>query len=275
MTERRPWWREPALHFVIIGAGVFALDAWKHPRSSPLDVEVSASYVRGLSEDHMRRYGRAPTRDELRAEVDRFVREEVLYREALSMGLERGDLIVRRRLVQKMEFFLEDVAPPRAPTDAELRAYLTAHADRYAAPPRLSLRHVFFDRGRRGDHLDADAHASLARLSAGADPAAEGDPFVSGATLTDVERARVEADLGATFTRAAESAPLDAWSGPAESPYGLHLLRVTSRTAGRARTLDEVRDRVASDWRDEAREAANRASYRRVADRYRVRVEGL
>jgi peptidyl-prolyl cis-trans isomerase C len=275
MTAPRRWWREPALHFVLLGAGVFALDAWRRPKTSPRDVEVSASYVRGLREEHQRRYGRAPTADELRAEVDRFVREEVLYREALRLGLERGDLIVRRRLVQKMEFFLEDVAPPTAPTDDTLRAYLDAHRDRYAQPPRVTLRHVFLDRGRRGDHLAADAASALEALRNGADPATVGDPFVSGSTFTDVERDRIAGDLGDDFARALDGLPTERWAGPVASTYGLHLVRVSARSPGRAQTLGEVRERVLNDWRSDDRERANREAWRRVADGYHVRVEGL
>lgn len=275
MTPRNRWWREPALHFVLLGAGVFALDAWRRPRTAPRDVEVSATYVTGLREEYTRRYGRAPTRDELRAEVDRFVREEVLYREALALGLDRGDLIIRRRLVQKMEFFLEDVAPPRSPSDETLGAYLAAHADRYASPPRVSLRHVFFDRGRRGDHLDADARAALTALRGGADAATLGDPFVSGSSIVDAEVSRVAGDFGDGFARAVEGLSTGSWQGPVASSYGLHLVLVTARAAGTARRLDEVRDRVISDWRVDDRERANREAYRRVAETYRVRVEGL
>lgn len=275
MSARRPWWREPALHFTLLGAAVFALDAWRRPRHDPHDVTVAASLVRGLRDDHQRRYGREPTRDELRAETERFVREEVLYREALAMGLERGDVIVRRRLVQKMEFFLEDVAPLAEPSDDALTRYMADHAARYAAPPRVTLRHVFFDRGRRGATLDADARTTLAALHQGADPAGMGDPFVSGASYVDAELQRVAADLGSSLAELAQTAALDTWQGPVASPYGLHLLRVTSRSTGGARVLDAVRAQVLADWRTDARERANRDAYARVLEGYHVRVEGL
>lgn len=255
---RRRWWREPALHVALLGASLFALDAWRRrPRADAREVVVPASYVRALRGELTQRNGRAPTRAELQGEVEGFVREEVLYREAVALGLDRGDVIVRRRLVQKMEFLVEDVAAPEAPTDEALDAYLRAHAPRYAEPARVSFRHVFFERGRDGG-------------------ASAGDPFALGSTFVDVDLDRVARDFDEGFARALAELPADgAWRGPVASRYGTHRVAVSARSPGGLPALARVRERVAADLATDQRAEANRAAWRRVAAGYRVRVEGL
>ncbi len=273
--DRRPLLRDPTLHVVVLGAALFAVDAWRRrPAPDARELVVPAAHVRAAREELTRRLGRAPTSAEVRGELDGFVREEVLYREALALGLERGDTIVRRRLVQKMESLAEDLSDDGAPTDAELTAWLRAHADRYAAPGRVSFRHVFFDRGRRGARLDADARDALASLRNGA--AAAGDPFALGATFTDADDARVARDFGEDFARSLTALPADGrWQGPVASPFGAHLVAVSARTPGELPPLDRVRERVAADLAEARREEGGRSTWRALARGYRVRVEGL
>jgi len=274
-STRRRWWREPVLHVALLGASLFALDAWRRrPRGDAREVVVPASYVRALRDELTRHNGRAPTRAELQGEVEGFVREEVLYREAVALGLDRGDAIVRRRLVQKMEFLVEDIAAPEAPTDEALDAYLRAHAARYAEPARVSFRHAFFDRGRRGARLDADAQAALEALRGGGAPT--GDPFALGEAFVDADLDRVAHDFDEGFARALTEVPADdAWRGPVTSRYGAHLVAVSARSPETLPPLARVRERVAADLATDQRAEANRAAWRRVAASYRVRVEGL
>jgi hypothetical protein len=273
-TRRLRWWREPALHVALLGASLFALDAWRRrPAGDAREVVVPASYVRSLRAELTQRHGRPPSAAELQAEVDGFVREEVLYREALALGLDRGDVIVRRRLVQKMEFLVEDLAAPDAPTEAALEAQLRAHPDRYAAPARVSFRHVFFDRGRRGALVDADARTALQALRDGG--AVTGDPFALGERFESVGVDRVARDFDEGFAQALrETAPDSAWRGPIASRYGVHLAQVSARSPGELPPLAQVRARVAADLAIEQREGANQTAWRRVAAGYRVRVEG-
>jgi peptidyl-prolyl cis-trans isomerase C len=134
--------REPLVHFVVLGTALFLLYARVAPEPAH-EIVVPASLVQGLVRDAERRTGRTPTPAEAEAMVERWIDDEVRYREALALGLDRGDLIVRRRLVQKMDFLLAGSTPVPAPTDAELAAWLAAHPDQYAAPDRLSFEHVF------------------------------------------------------------------------------------------------------------------------------------
>jgi len=264
--------REPLVHFLVAGAAIVGLYRWVAP-PAPRQVVVTSAVVRGLREEYRRRNGAAPTAAQEAAMIQRFVDNEVLYREALARGLDRGDLIVRRRLIQKMAFVSEGLEPIPEPTDAELEAYADAHAARYALPDRVSLSHVFASADRHGDALDAVAAALRARLVAGDDPAALGDPFLHGRELTLRSERELAGLFGAAFAARVMSLPDGTWSEPIRSSYGLHLVRVTARRPGGRPPLAEIRDAVARDWREERRTAADRAALDRLRQRYDVRVE--
>lgn len=265
--------REPLVHFALLGLVVF----WLHGRLTPTDtsrtVRLSAADVEVLRQDHRRRFGTDPTAEEERAIVARYVDDEIAYREALALGLDRGDIIVRRRLLQKMEFLLDGLHPVPEPTDAELEAYLGMHADRYRTPARVALVHVFVSRDRHGADANAVALRLREQLLAGADPATLGDPFLRGRAL----RAQSEQDLtgifGPAFARAALELPLGEWSQPVTSSYGLHLVHVSERTASEVPALSNIRAAVRQDWSEERRAAARQAALAELHAKYDVRVE--
>ena len=263
--------REPLVHFAVLGAALFALHA-AVARPPKERIEVTADFVDALRAEQRERTGRAPDDAATRGLVERYVDEEVLYREALALGLDRGDVIVRRRLVQKMELLARARVPE--PSDAELAAHLAAHADRYRPADSVSFRHVFVSRDRHGDAAPAKAEALLAALRGGDDPTSLGDPFVAGASFTRRTRSALDATFGASFAEGALAAPISTWSGPIASAYGLHLVHVTARDGGGSPDLTSVRARVREDLLTERRETAVRAEIDRLRDRYAVLVEG-
>lgn len=270
----RSWLREPALHFVVIGLGLFGLHAAVAPRAVPTRIVVSASFIEGLRSEQMQRNGRPPTAEEERGLIDRFIDDEVLYREAIALGLDRGDLIVRRRLVQKMEFVARGAAPEREPSTAELQALLDAHAERYGAKAAVSFRHVFLSRDRHGDAVHDDAVRALAALRAGAEPGGVGDPFLQGASWKARTEPEVAVIFGDAFAKAVVALAPGAWSEPIVSSYGEHLVRVDSRAPGGAPALSAVLARVREDWLSARREEDDRAAHRRLRARYVIDVEG-
>lgn len=263
--------REPLLHFAVLGAALFALHA-RVARPPPERIEVSAAFVDALRAEHRERAGREPDADETRRLVDRFVEEELFYREALAQGLDRADLIVRRRLVQKVELLAR--AQVREPTEDDLAAHLAANPDRYRAADAVSFRHVFVSRDRHGAAAPARAEGLLASLRAGTDPGTLGDPFLLGATFARRTRADLETAFGPTFAEAALAAPPGEWSGPLTSTFGEHLVRVDARAGGQLPALAAVRARVREDLLRERRDAAVRAEVERLRRRYHVEIEG-
>ncbi|MFN8542945.1 MAG: peptidylprolyl isomerase [Candidatus Binatia bacterium] len=273
MTTRARWLREPLVHFAALGAALFALHRAVAPPPATRRIEVTRAVVEGLRRDHARRTGAPPTPTEEAALVDRWVDGEVMVREALALGLDRGDIIVRRRLLQKMEFLNEGAEPVPAPTDAELEAWLAAHPGAHAVPDRVSLTHVFVSTERHGAAAEAAAAALRARVVAGEDAAGLGDPFLRGREFPLYTETELAGVFGPALATAVLRLEPGTWSAPLHSSYGLHLVRVTERRPGRRPALAEVREAVARDWQAAQRDTGARAALARLRASYDIHVE--
>ncbi len=265
--------REPLLHFLVIGVALFALHRAVAPAAVEREIVVPSSLMAGLARDQERRTGRPPTAEEREGLLRRWIDDEVRYREALELGLEQGDVIVRRRLVQKMDFLLEGSTPLPTPTDAELETFLAANAARYARPDRITIEQVFASFGTPGEPAEARATGWLAALAKGASPATLGDPFMRGRTLPAQSQEDLTGIFGPEFAAAVVALPVGEWHGPILSSYGAHDVRVTARTPGSVPPLAEVRDPVLRDWRAERREALDRQALDDLRTRWTVRIE--
>ena len=270
--------RDPLLQFLILGAALFAIYAMATGVFSSKQarrVEISASEVKFLVSSFERQWGREPTAEEQGRLLDARVREEILYREALAVGLDRNDVVVRRRMVQKMELLTQDLALMTDPTDEELRAFLDEHRDEYREPPRVSFSHVYFSPDRRGNSVEQDALSFLAQLrsqSPQPDRAPEGgDPIMLD---NDYERATPR-EVSRLFGKPFADALFDlepGWNGPVVSGFGLHLVHVGERVEGRAAEYEAVRDRLVDEFNRVRKVRANEALYRNLAQRYDVSV---
>jgi hypothetical protein len=269
---------EPLAHFVLAGALLFTAYGFAGSDRPANDrIVVGSADIESLAGEWRRQWGRAPTRDELDKLVQSYVREQVLYREALELGLDRNDTIVRRRMLQKMEFLGEAAAADDEPAAAELERFFLAGAERYRIPAQASFTHVYFSRDRRGERATEDARAALSALRSpanGNDSASHlGDPFLLGAEHGAETRQSLEAAFGVSFARTVFEGELGAWQGPVESAYGFHLVRVVERTEARLPALDEVRAQVLADWRQARRRDARGDLYSRLRGRYEVEVD--
>ncbi|MFO0758281.1 MAG: peptidylprolyl isomerase [Byssovorax sp.] len=265
--------REPALHFLVLGLGLFALHA-RVRRPPPERIVVSAAFADALAAEQAALLGKPPTIEERQALVDRWVDEELLYREALALGLDRGDPIVRRRLVQKMERVGEGASPLPEPGDAELQAFLDAHADRFQEPARTSFEQVFVSRDRRGEAAEGEARRLAGELRGGADPARFGDPFLQGRAWSLRSAPEIAQVFGPSFAAEVAALPPGRWSDPIASSYGEHLVRVSEQRPGRTLPLAAVRPRVAEEWMSEERERRRRAVVDGLRQRATVEIEG-
>lgn len=269
--------KEPLLHFLVVGAVIFAVDQWREghrpQEDAPNRIDVTAGTVAWLRESFTRQWKRAPDEAQLRSLVDDHLREEVLYREALALGLERDDSIVRRRMAQKMEFLTQDISSAVAPDEAQQRAFFAANEQRYAKPARVSFRHVFFSKDRRGTNLDADTKAALLALASGTDDGEMGDPFLREREFSKAESADIIAALGPEFATRLQTLPVGAWQGPIESTYGIHLVIVSERIPAPPTPFEAMRDAVTRDLLDERRVTVNRDLVQRLKARYRITID--
>ncbi|CAN7404621.1 peptidyl-prolyl cis-trans isomerase [Phenylobacterium sp. LjRoot219] len=265
--------REPLLHFLLIGLVLFAAAEHHRRQTDHYRIVVTPQQVRQLAAAYQVEYGAEPTAAALAQLVDLYIDEEVLYREGLARKLDQDDPIVRRRIVQKVQFLQQDVAMPRPPTEAEAGAYYQAHRARYAAPAAVSFSHVFFaDNAEGAAAARRRAEATLAQLPAATVRAPErGDSFpdlYDFASLNQEQVARLFGD--SEFSRRLFEAPAGRWVGPLRSAYGWHLVRVQAAEPARQLPLETVRDRVRADLTIAEQEAANRQSFERLKARFTV-----
>ena len=269
--------KEPLLHFLLLGAALFALNAWRtkeRPTNTAAPrIEVTAAVIEQLRAASERQFGKEPNAEELRGLVMAHIREEVFYREALALGLDRDDTIVRQRLAQKMEFLTGDVAGATEPTDAVVREFFEKNVARYAKSGRVSFRHVYFSKEKRGAGAEAAATEALAALAKGASDETMGDPFLHGFEFAEREQDDVIAAFGREFAEKLAAEPTGQWSGPVLSSYGLHLVRVEARMEPRAVKFDEVRETVLRDFQDERRRTANSEIFAKLRERCQVTVD--
>jgi hypothetical protein len=271
--------REPLVHFLLIGAALFALDAWLRPSAAPAantEIVVGEARIRNLAQNFRRTWQRPPTRAELEGLVESHVREEVFYREALALGLDRDDAIIRRRLQQKMEFVSEEAAALAKPTDDELAAYLKAHAEAFRTEPRATFEQVYLDPRKRGAALDADAKRLLAALNGDGpapDPAKAGDSLMLlEARYENIAQTDVARLFGTDFADALVGQPVATWSGPIASGYGVHLVKLESLAPGGMPALADVRPIVEREWANARRQELSKAFYEKLRAKYKVTV---
>lgn len=273
--------REPLVHFLAAGAVLLGLSALLgQPLGMGGDsnrIEVTAERIRQLRETWTRQRGAPPTPEQLDTLIESFVREEVLYREAIASGLDQGDTIVRRRLAQKIEFLAQSVASTIEPSDAELQAFFAENRERYLVAEQVGFAHVYFSGNSRGAAAEDAARGALARLTASADPAAEaarlGDRFMLQNEYPPQTREQIRDLFGPRFAGRLFDLPVDQWTGPVPSSYGVHLVRIRQRVPARLPELGEVRAQVARDLNEQRLRSAADTYYEGLRSRFEVVVD--
>ena len=277
MSRPRSFLREPLVHFLAIGAILFVYYEWKGGGGGPgsTRITITPGLVQHLASGFAKTWQRPPTDAELKGLIDEHVKEEIATREAVAIGLDRDDAIIRRRLRQKMEFLVEDVVDQAVPTDAELQAWLERHADAFRPEPRVALRQVFVSADRRGGGA-AEAERLLARLRAAGPDAridALGDASMLPTEMPLGPLSEVARSFGGEFAQRIDALEPGAWTGPIASPYGLHLVLVAERLVPAPPALADVRPLVEREFLSERRKAQLQALYERLLKKYTVSIE--
>ena len=267
---------EPLTHFVLIGALLFIVSHALQDRSSRYRIDITPAEVDRIATSYAQQYGAVPSGDQLRTMVGNRVKEEIFFREGVALGLDKDDEIVRRRIAQKFEFLQNDTAAPSAPSAADLRAYYDSHAAAYREPSRRTIDQIYFAMDERGEAAArALAASTLDSLSANKAASAPGDDFPGPKVLQALSQDDVSRVFGGdAFAAQIFSAPVGRWVGPFRSGYGWHLIRVAQVLAPRQLPFDQVRARVASDWADNQRAAANDANYSKLLSHYTITLPG-
>ena len=277
----KSWWREPLVHFLLLGALLFAINGfWEQWFPTQGNIMLGEGRVRMLAENFRRTWQRAPTVSELDGLIEDQIRDEVLTREAQRLGLDRDDTVIRRRLRQKIEIITEEAAASVAPTEAQLQSYLAQHAEDFRSEARLAFSQIFLDPTKRAGHIDEDVKALLKHLgnterrTVSTNWHKYGDQlFVLKPDYALSGEREIATIFGAEFTSALLDLKPGEWSGPIRSGYGLHAVRLNQIEAPRPATLADVHPVVEREWRNAQRKVAAEAQYQQLRSAYQIVIK--
>jgi hypothetical protein len=269
--------REPLLQFLVLGAILFGLFHLvdREKAEAPARIVISSARIANLADGFARTWRRPPGKEELQGLVDDYIRDEVFYREGRAAGLDRDDVIIRRRVRQKMEFLAEDMSAPE-PGEEQLAAYLKANPERFRTQDRLTFQQVFLSAARRGRAIDDDSKQvanALDRGEAAVDKTALGDPFLLGEEFQAVSQSEVASLFGESFAKQISVMEPGRWQGPISSSFGQHFVNIGERISGILPPLDAVRETVRREWSNARRLEAERKLYGSLRERYEIVVE--
>ena len=272
--------REPLVHFMFIGAVIYLLYgvfAEPVPEADDKTIVVSAGEIEWMQTAWQKRWNRPPTATEFDGLIQQYIKETVLYREALTMGLNQHDQVIRRRLAQKLEFLARDLVALTPPTEEELQAYFDEHRERYQEPARYTFTQVYIDPDKRGDTTLDHAAAIKARLIAEGDaienPGALGDDFMLQNWYPEKDPIEIQKLFGSGFAESLLDLSPGQWHGPVLSGYGVHLVYVSNVSEPPAPVFAELRERVVQDWETERGEELNEKFYANLREQYTVVIE--
>jgi PPIC-type PPIASE domain len=265
---------EPMLHFLLIGIALFAAYQWMAPVDSDgRRIVITQGVVDDLVTQHVAARGREPSSTELRNLIESYVRDEILYREGVQLGLDRDDIVVKRRVRQKIEMMAEEDASTRVPSDADLSTYLVANQARFVQPAILTFEQVFLGESTSGPRVVQVVARTRDALRKGTDPQELGERTLLPHRMTRTPADLVARDFGDSFAAALEKLPVGEWAGPIDSSFGAHYVRVSDRTPPAAPQLAVVRDHVVREWENERRQRARTDAYAKMRAGYEVTFE--
>jgi hypothetical protein len=270
--------REPLIHFLFIGAVLFLLfELFDDPAGQQSSrVVITNGQIEFLKASFTRTRQRLPTKQELQGLIDGYVREEIIYREALALGLDKNDTVIRRRLNQKLELMSDDLAGITVPSDEQLQEFIETHAESFKTEPRISFRHVYLNVYQRGNSVMDEAARLLTIVSDKgnkSDPDTLGDSLMLPKSFNLAPVGEIAKMFGEPFSLELFNNKTGQWTGPVQSGYGLHLIQVTEHIAGRLPRLDEIREAVEWEWSASHKKELKENIYNELREKYTIEFE--
>lgn len=268
------WLREPLIHFVVLGAGLFlAHGLWaKHVQKADYTIAISAAEIERQAAIFATENQRQPTDEDIQSLLFAHVEEQVLMREAERLGLGEDDTIIRRRLAQKMRFMIEDSAPPELPSDADLEDWFDDHKDEFIVPEKRGFSHIYLSPGQHSD-IESDGQKILENVT-DENWQTLGDPFIEQSSYGLMDKLSVSRKFGRSFAVSLfDLEPTADWQGPIESSFGLHVVRVDTQNEERQPSFDEARADIEARWLDQASRQGNHDRLEALLKQYKIEVE--
>jgi peptidyl-prolyl cis-trans isomerase C len=272
------WLREPLAQFLLIGVVLFlaygAFNRGAGQTDGSYQIALTTDDIRQLQNTFAAQWQRPPSPEEMHGLIEQKIREDILCREALQLGLDKDDVIIKRRLAQKMQFLAEDVGATHQPTIEELRAWYVKNSARFALPSRFNFQHLYFSPDRRGQRAHDDAVKALAKVRGEPEEsktaAALADRFMFQDYYADRTPEELEKEFGAQFASEVPKLKPGSWQGPVESGYGWHLVFVDSVIPGRVPVFEEVESDVKTAWLADQKQQAWQKAYEDMRSKYSV-----
>jgi peptidyl-prolyl cis-trans isomerase C len=265
--------RDPLTHFLLLGGLIFFLFSWRGtPESTdPHRIVISDEELDGIRQSLAILRGQPPSRDDIWEALEPSVKDEILFREAVALGLDQDDALIRARLTEKMLFLTQDLAEPAAPTDAEIAAFFNADPSRFRKPTVLSFEQIYFSPSRHGADLEAVVVLARDRLMAGSTEIPDGDDVLFEFRYNEVNPVSIARGFGTAFAEAIVDLPSNSsWQGPLRSDFGMHLVRVLDIVEAYQPDFDAIRAEVTSALTTQRRLEANEAEYQKLRQRYEI-----
>lgn len=270
--------REPLIQFLLLGTAVFVLysffTAGERPGDGDYEIYLTPDELLQMNVYYESQWKRPPNLEEFSHLLENRVEEEVLYREALAMGLDQDDTIVRRRMAQKMKFLAEDVGAARDPSIEELQAWFAKHSNLFALPGRISFRQIYFSPDQSGTRAQETAQAALSELTDQPidSPLASGfgDSIMLQGYFGDRSVETLAQEFGPTFAQEVRRLQPGSWQGPIQSGLGWHLVFIDSLEPGRMPDFSEVEPEIRNAWLSEQKETAYRKAYEEMRAKYTI-----
>ena len=266
--------KEPLVHFLLIGAGLFLIYSFS---AGPADdnarhIVVSSGQVQQMVSRFTQTWMRPPLDEEFDGLIENYVRDEIFYREAVAMGLDRNDQTIKQRLRMKLEFLLEDLSSVSEISDQELSEFLARHPEKFMVEPRVSFRQVYLDPQKHHDPV-AEAQSLLLSLQKGTDPLQAGDTTLLDYEYIRASQGNIIRSFGESFAEQISHLDPGGWAGPFASQFGVHLVKVTQREEARLPELAEIRDQVEREYLVLRRQEMKDDTYERLRAGYQVVIE--
>ncbi len=268
-------WREPLLHFIIIGALVFLAFELSQGDSIVEEdhIRIDAGTMAQLQAQFNRTRLRQPTDDELSKLIDNYIRDEVYYREARAMGLDQNDTVVRKRMYQKLDFLLEELTEEKTPNDEVLAQFIDSNASQFREEPHISFIQVFFNLGKNPELTRNLARKTLVRLNNGATPETEGDPTFEQQTYQGVTPSEIKRVFGTAFSQQLNTLEPSEWVGPVTSVYGIHIVKVINKKEGSMPPFSDIRQRAIREYKADRRQDLRDIAYKKMRERYTITID--
>lgn len=272
--------REPLLQFLFLGGLIYLAYAYVTPRTEEnksKSLVVNAAKIKWMQSNWQKRWNRLPTRKELNALIEQYIKETVLYNEAVKMGLDKEDSIIRRQLAQKVEFLAKDLVVYIPPTDEELKAYFKAHKDQYKEDPLYSFTQIFFDPDKRGSTTLQDAKKAKEHLDQSnsmlQDTTKLGDAFIADSYFEANSLLDIRKNFGSGFMQTLIKLESGKWQGPILSGFGVHIVYLKEIIFPPEPEFSKLKDTVLQDWTRFKQEEINQQFYKQLKENYIIVIE--